>query len=71
MSPAPARVRVIGIGCHPGQLTAEARAAIESCDYVIAADKGDDDPLLALRRAICASLGVELVAVRHTTRERS
>ena len=40
MSPEQARVRVIGIGCHPGQLTAEARSAIESCDYVIAADKG-------------------------------
>lgn len=71
MTSAPAHVRVIGIGCHPGQLTAEARSAIESCDYVIAADKGRDDPLLALRRAICASLGVELVAVADPPRDRS
>ena len=68
MSP---RVRVDGIGCHPGQLTAEARAAIESCDYVIAADKGDEDALLALRQGICASLGVELVAVVDPERDRS
>jgi precorrin-6A synthase len=68
------RVRVIGIGCHPGQLTVEARAAIADCDYVIAADKGSrdggDDPLLALRRAICDDLGVELVAVPDPPRDR-
>ena len=66
----PARVRVVGIGCHPGQLTLEAREAIAGCDYVIAADKGPDDPLLALRRAICADLGVELVAVPDPPRDR-
>ena len=65
------RVRVVGIGCHPGQLTLEAREAIAGCDYVIAADKGGDDPLLALRRATCASLGVELVAVADPPRDRS
>jgi precorrin-6A synthase len=64
------RVRVVGIGCHPGQLTLEAREAIAGCDYVIAADKGPDDPLLALRRAICADLGVELVAVPDPPRDR-
>ncbi|WP_374457122.1 precorrin-6A synthase (deacetylating) [Nocardioides sp.] len=64
------RVRVVGIGCHPGQLTAEAREAIAGCDYVIAADKGPADPLLALRRAICAELGVELVAVADPPRDR-
>jgi precorrin-6A synthase len=64
------RVRIIGIGCHPGQLTAEARAAIAGCDYVIAADKGPGDPLLALRRAICADVGVELVAVADPPRDR-
>lgn len=71
---AASRVRVIGIGCHPGQLTAEARTAIASCHYVIAADKGSvdggDDPLLALRRAICADLGTELVAVPDPPRDR-
>ena len=65
------RVRVIGIGCHPGQLTLEARSAIESCDYVIAADKGPSDPLLALRQGICDSLGVELIAVVDPPRDRS
>ncbi|RYB94459.1 precorrin-6A synthase (deacetylating) [Nocardioides oleivorans] len=65
------RVRIIGIGCHPEQLTLEARSAIESCDYVIAADKGQDDPLLALRRSICSSAGVELVAVPDPSRDRS
>ncbi|GAA1914903.1 precorrin-6A synthase (deacetylating) [Nocardioides hwasunensis] len=64
-------VRIVGIGCHPGQLTAEARAAIASCDYVIAADKGADDPLLALRRGICDDVGVELVAVADPPRDRS
>lgn len=69
MSPA-SQVRIIGIGCHPGQLTAEARSALASCDYVIAADKGADDPLLALRRAICADVGTELVAVPDPARDR-
>ena len=68
------RVHVIGIGCHPGQLTAEARDAIAGCDYVIAADKGSsengEDALLALRRAICSSLGTELVAVPDPPRDR-
>lgn len=68
------QVRIIGIGCHPGQLTAEAREAIAGCDYVIAADKGSadggDDPLLALRRAICADVGVPLVAVPDPERDR-
>ena len=64
------RVRIVGIGCHAGQLTAEAREAIAGCDYVIAADKGADDPLLALRRAICDDLGVELVAVPDPERDR-
>ena len=68
-------IRIIGIGCHPGQLTAEARAAIASCDYVIAADKGSstgaDDPLLALRRAICEDAGVPLVAVPDPARDRN
>lgn len=68
------QVRIIGIGCHPGQLTAEAREAIAGCDYVIAADKGSadggDDPLLVLRRAICADVGVPLVAVPDPERDR-
>lgn len=64
------RVRVVGIGCHPRQLTEEALRAVAGCDYVIAADKGDDDPLLALRRNLCADLGVPLVAVPDPERDR-
>lgn len=71
---APSQARIIGIGCHPGQLTAEAGAALASCDYVIAADKGSgdggDDPLLALRRTICADADVPLVAVADPPRDR-
>lgn len=70
----PSQVKVIGIGCHPGQLTPEARAALAGCDYVIAADKrsseGEDDPLLALRRAICHDVGTPLVAVADPERDR-
>jgi precorrin-6A synthase len=66
----PTAIRIVGIGCHPQQLTLEAREAIAGCDYVIAADKGPDDPLLALRRAICADLGAELVAVPDPPRDR-
>lgn len=64
-------VRIIGIGCHRGQLTLEAREAIAACDYVIAWEKGPSDPLLAIRRAICADVGTELVAVRDPERDRS
>lgn len=71
----PSQVTIIGIGCHPGQLTAEARAALAACDYVIAADKGSvdgrDDPLLALRRAICLDVGTPLVAVADPERDRN
>ena len=64
------RLRVIGIGCTPEHLTREAADAITSVDYVIAADKGDDDPLLALRRAVCVEQGVPLIAVPDPERER-
>ena len=64
------RVRIIGIGCHPGQLTGEAADALSSVDYVIAADKGADDPLLGLRRALCEAYGVPLLAVPDPERDR-
>jgi len=66
----PRRIRVIGFGCGPGQLTAEAVAALRSVDYVVAADKGPEDPLLAVRREICAAYDVELVAVPDPERDR-
>lgn len=65
------RVRVIGFGCgDPEQLTLEAAEALRSVDYVIAADKGPDDPLLAVRAALCERYGVPLVAVRDPERDR-
>lgn len=65
------RIRLIGIGSgHPAQLTAEAAAAIDSVAYVIAAAKGPDDPLLDVRRALCAASGTELVEVADPERDR-
>lgn len=67
------RVRVIGIGMGPGQLTPEAAAALTSVDYVIAAQKSErpgDDPLLAVRRALCEEYAVALVAVPDPPRDR-
>lgn len=64
------RLRVIGIGCSPDHLTREAEAALRSVAYVIAADKGAGDPLLAVRRALCAEYGIPLVAVADPERDR-
>lgn len=67
------RVRIIGVGMGPQHLTAEAVAAIGSLDYVIAAEKSDDDGLLALRREVLAAAGrpVDVVAVPDPQRDRS
>lgn len=64
------RVRVLGIGMGPRQLTGEAAEALRGCDYAVAARKGDDDGLLALRRAVCAAHGVPLVEVPDPERDR-
>jgi precorrin-6A synthase len=64
------RARVIGIGCHPDQLTREAADALAGVDYVVAADKGPGDPLLSLRAAHCRRAGVPLVPVRDPERDR-
>jgi len=71
----PRRIRVIGIGSgHPEQLTGEAWTALSSVDYVVAAQKTtpkkDDDPLLEVRRRLCAKLDVPLVAVPDPERDR-
>ncbi|QIX27733.1 precorrin-6A synthase (deacetylating) [Nocardioides sp. JQ2195] len=68
----PRRVRLVGIGSgHPDQITLEAAAAIESVDFVIAAAKSADDPLLEARREICRRHGnPELVAVPDPPRDR-
>lgn len=65
------RIRIIGIGMGPQHVTPEAAEALRGADYVIAADKGGDDPLLAVRRDIAARYGVELVAVRDPERDRA
>ncbi|WP_110208049.1 precorrin-6A synthase (deacetylating) [Nocardioides daejeonensis] len=80
------RVRLIGIGSGSlDQLTGEARAALASVDYVVAAAKhrhpggslppGDSDPphkdpLLAVRQALCDAAGVALVEVPDPPRDR-
>lgn len=65
------RIRIIGIGSgHPDQLTAEAADALAEVDYVIAAAKSEDDPLLAIRRDLCDRYGVELIAVADPERDR-
>lgn len=66
------RIRVIGIGSgHPDQLTSEAADALAGVDYVIAAAKGSDDPLLQVRQRLCDRYGVELIAVTDPERDRA
>jgi precorrin-6A synthase len=69
------RVRILGVGMGPAHVTAEVAAALRTVDYVLAAEKSDDDGLLALRRAILAATvpdrDVEIVAVRDPVRDRS
>ena len=65
------RVRIIGIGSgHPDQLTSEAADALAGVDYVIAAAKSTDDPLLRIRQDLCDRYGTELVAVADPERDR-
>ncbi|WP_304452711.1 precorrin-6A synthase (deacetylating) [Nocardiopsis sp. YSL2] len=64
------RVRILGIGMGPHQLTQEVAEALRGCDYAVAARKRDDDGLLALRRAVCDAHGVPLVAVPDPERDR-
>lgn len=65
------RVRLLGVGMGPQHVTPEVADALRSCDYVVAADKGPDDGLLAARRAVAAAHGVELVAVPDPARDRA
>lgn len=73
---APVRIRVLGVGMGPQHVTREVAEALRSVDYVLAAEKSDDDALLALRRAIVdAHPGprgpAEVVAVPDPPRDRS
>lgn len=69
----PVRVRVVGVGMGPQHVTPEAAEALRSVDYVLAMRKGDEDGLLALRRAIVANHapGVALVELADPERDRS
>ncbi|MCV7154801.1 precorrin-6A synthase (deacetylating) [Mycolicibacterium pyrenivorans] len=74
--PASVKVRILGVGMGPQHVTPEVAEALRSVDYVLAAEKADDDPLLALRREIVAAHPgaagpVEVIAVRHPERDRS
>ena len=64
------RVRILGIGMGPQHVTPEASAALRAADYVIAAEKSADDPLLDVRRRIAADHDVPVVAVPDPRRDR-
>ena len=64
------RIRIVGIGMGPRQVTPEAADALRDADYVIAAEKRDDDALLAIRREIADAYGVPVVAVPDPARDR-
>jgi precorrin-6A synthase len=67
------KVRILGVGMGPQHVTPEVADALRTVDYVLAADKGDDDGLLSLRREILAvhADSVPIIAVRDPTRDRS
>jgi precorrin-6A synthase len=69
-------VRILGVGMGPQHVTPEVADALRTVDYVLGADKGEDDRLLALRREILRTHPgpngpVELVAVPDPQRDRS
>jgi precorrin-6A synthase len=64
------RIRVLGVGMGTQHVTPEVGTALRGCDYVIAAQKSDDDGLLAARRAIADAHGVELIVVPDPVRDR-
>lgn len=65
------RVRILGFGMGPQHVTPEVAEALRGCDYALAVQKGDDDPLLAVRQAVADAHGVELAVVRDPERDRS
>jgi precorrin-6A synthase len=69
-SPVAATVRVVGFGMGPQHVTPEAADALRASSYVVAAAKREDDPLLAVRRAVANAHGLEVVAVPDPERER-
>lgn len=72
----PVKVRILGVGMGPQHVTPEVAMALRTADYVLAAEKTDDDHLLALRREIVrAHPGpngpLAVLAVRDPPRDRS
>ncbi|MFT4299810.1 MAG: precorrin-6A synthase (deacetylating) [Aeromicrobium sp.] len=64
------KIRVLGIGMGPQHVTPEVADALRSSDYVIAAEKAGSDGLLAVRREIAATHGIEMIAVPDPERDR-
>lgn len=64
------KVRIIGIGMGPHQVTPEAVDALRDADYVVAAEKHAEDALLAIRREIADAHSVPVVAVPDPARDR-
>lgn len=66
------RVRVVGVGMGPQHVTPEAAEVLRSLDWVLAFGKGEDDPLLAVRAAVCREYGdPPLVHVPDPPRDRA
>ncbi|MGN0065254.1 MAG: precorrin-6A synthase (deacetylating) [Nocardioides sp.] len=63
-------VWVVGFGMGPDHLTREATTALAAADVVVAFRKGADDPLLEVRRTICAEHDLRLVEVDDPSRDR-
>ncbi|HET9128537.1 MAG TPA: precorrin-6A synthase (deacetylating) [Propionibacteriaceae bacterium] len=64
------KIRILGVGMGLQHVTAEVAEALSGVDYVIAADKHEDDGLLAARREIANAFGVEVIAVPDPERDR-
>jgi precorrin-6A synthase len=64
------KIRVVGIGMGLHHVTPEASEALRSSDYAVAVRKCDGDPLLDVRRQICAAHGLELLVVNDPERDR-
>lgn len=64
------RIRILGVGMGPQHVTPEVADALRSADYVLAAEKSEDDALLAARRAVAHQFGVEVVVVPDPERDR-
>jgi precorrin-6A synthase len=62
---------ILGVGMGPQHVTPEVAQALRSVDYVLAAEKGSEDGLLALRRTVAGAHGVPVITVPDPVRDRS